>query len=534
MTVETLPPSSTSSARWSADGARGIHTRIEIDAQLVALAPLHLGAGEAGDAIDMPLLRDEGTGQPLLCGSSLAGALRAYLTALARASGDETYHRAILSLFGSLDGGQSAVLIDDAIWQRPAGDHNPAHGPNPANSPTPELRSGVALNATTRTAEHDALYTVEVWPAGVTFSLRLELVLDGRDDTGCLIALLTALHGLHGATDGIRLGARGHRGFGRVEARAWTVRDYDLRRPDGLLSWLTAPRDGVMTRPAATTEGSSTLDQLPPFAGLAPWPDRRQALTIIATCGLEGSLLVRGMEAAENSPDIAHLHSRQENGRLAPVLPGTSLAGALRARALRIANTIGAPHDLLWGIFGPPPRGITPTANAQDAQRPKLWASRLSVSEQVIDGGCTDLAQSRVSIDRFTGGAYPTALFDEQPVFARPDTLVRFTLRLTPPHSADGAAVALKEKAEIGLLLLVLKDLWTGDLPLGGEQAVGRGRLRGRGADVTLPDGQEVGITTRGENGGLIVSDPLALENYVAALHEWVARMAGDGDGKGH
>jgi hypothetical protein len=42
-------------------------------------------------------------------------------------------------------------------------------------------------------------------------------------------------------------------------------------------------------------------------------------------------------------------------------------------------------------------------------------------------------------------------------------------------------AVAIQQPtdAEIGLLLLLLKDLWTGDLPLGGEISVGRGRLQG-------------------------------------------------------
>jgi len=35
-----------------------------------------------------------------------------------------------------------------------------------------------------------------------------------------------------------------------------------------------------------------------------------------------------------------------------------------------------------------------------------------------------------------------------------------------------------------GLLLLLLRDLWTGDLPLGGESSVGRGRLKGRSATL--------------------------------------------------
>jgi hypothetical protein len=34
-------------------------------------------------------------------------------------------------------------------------------------------------------------------------------------------------------------------------------------------------------------------------------------------------------------------------------------------------------------------------------------------------------------------------------------------------------------------VLLLLKDLWTGDLPLGGEISVGRGRLAGQKATLT-------------------------------------------------
>jgi hypothetical protein len=40
------------------------------------------------------------------------------------------------------------------------------------------------------------------------------------------------------------------------------------------------------------------------------------------------------------------------------------------------------------------------------------------------------------------------------------------------------------EKHEIGLLLLLLKDLWTGDLPIGGESSIGRGRLQGIDAKI--------------------------------------------------
>ena len=42
--------------------------------------------------------------------------------------------------------------------------------------------------------------------------------------------------------------------------------------------------------------------------------------------------------------------------------------------------------------------------------------------------------------------------------------------------------------AKVGLLLHVLKDLWTGDLAVGGESGVGRGRLSGYRAILDYAD----------------------------------------------
>jgi hypothetical protein len=66
-------------------------------------------------------------------------------------------------------------------------------------------------------------------------------------------------------------------------------------------------------------------------------------------------------------------------------------------------------------------------------------------------------------------------LFNEQPHFPRDgQDAVKITLELQNPAPA-----------EIGLLLLVLKDLWTEDLPVGGESSIGRGRLTGKFARLT-------------------------------------------------
>jgi hypothetical protein len=71
---------------------------------------------------------------------------------------------------------------------------------------------------------------------------------------------------------------------------------------------------------------------------------------------------------------------------------------------------------------------------------------------------------------------------------------------------------------EIGVLLLLLKDLWTGDLPLGGEISVGRGRLAGKSAELRLQrDGGEQVWRISAENGALRVEgDRQQLESFVS------------------
>ena len=98
----------------------------------------------------------------------------------------------------------------------------------------------------------------------------------------------------------------------------------------------------------------------------------------------------------------------------------------------------------------------------------------LIVDEREVENA-KELVQNRIAIDRFTGGAYYGALFEEQALFGNEDTRVTLSLELRQP-----------ENYEIGLLLLLLKDLWTSDLPVGGQSSIGRGRLQGIKAVMSL------------------------------------------------
>jgi len=138
------------------------------------------------------------------------------------------------------------------------------------------------------------------------------------------------------------------------------------------------------------------------------------------------------------------------------------------------------------------------------------------VYEHVVRGVFNNASvQNRVSLDRFTGGTRDGALFNEQPLFGGTQSLVTVDLLLANP-----------QEYEIGLLLLLLKDLWTGDLPLGGEISIGRGRLQGKNCQLEYRNGQvrTWNLLANGANGlSVTIGKPQDLENYVARLHTYLS-----------
>jgi CRISPR/Cas system CSM-associated protein Csm3 (group 7 of RAMP superfamily) len=506
------------SALWSGATSRKIHTHIVVQGEMVLQTPAHLGSGDGDDLTDMPLLFDSADGKtPLLTGTSTAGALRSYLRARERGyftrlpnPYDPTDKNAVdterkgwaVKLFGGFrsddEGEQSPLIVDDAFGE--------------LGSYAVEMRDGVRLMPDSRTAADKAKFDLQLWQAGTIFRLHFELAIREIDDANTLRqALVTALEGFNDG--GIKLGARKRRGYGNVHVAQWLIKTFDLRKPQGLLDWIEHGADQLTsTEPEVTI--ARTADEMRTALGAqSPSADRRTYFSLDAIFSLEGSLLIRsGQGRDDKGPDTVHLHSVRANGPRdpnnrpvpQPILSGTSLGGALRARARKIATSI-SPHGnalaLVDSMFGVEmKKGVSPRA------------SRAQVEETVIVNGNADLVQNRVSIDRFTGGARETALFNEQPVFGGDDTSVEVKLSLFNPSCA-----------EIGLLLLLLKDLWTKDLPLGGEASVGRGRLKGRSASLTYQPGGQPQLTWKiesRENDALwIAGDKTTLESYVAALH---------------
>ena len=402
----------------------------------------HFGGGEIGIA-DMSLVRDTHD-RPFIPAASIAGAARNFLARQSEPwakykKGNES--PALKRFFGGAEKADtikksytmSALIVADAV----------------CDQSTTILRDGVRVDARSGSAADKAKFDVEVVERETEFELYMECVIRQEDNCNDLEKWFLAL--LHGFQQGdIRLGARTRRGYGRGKVESWEIRDLKMDCPADVMAWL---RRKAWSRPASTL----TPKSLP--------SDQRQYFRIEASFALRTSLLIRSSSAQPADPDMVHLHSAGK-----PVVPGTSFAGAFRHRATLIAGTIGWSEDAVSEMFGP--------VHEQDhnsTQQKELWASRVLIEEELVEN-VESRRQTRVAIDRFTGGSLPSALFDEEPIFPKEsESHIRLTLTLEEP-----------DDAEIGLLLLTLRDFWHGHAALGGETSNGRGTLQGVKARLRL------------------------------------------------
>ena len=415
----------------------------------------HFGGNETGIA-DMCLLRDA-KGNPFIPGASIAGAARSYLARKRMSwknySHDDSIKKEptiLRRLFGGADteDTMSALIVADAKCV--------------SDEAKTIIRDGVRVVAETGTAAEGAKFDVEALERDTEFLLNLECIVREGDNNAELTELFLAL--LHAFQKGdIQLGARTRRGYGRGKVDCWNIYDLQMNTPEDVLVWLN---------------GNPSLR---PKSRLVPRPlgsDQQNYFRIEADFRLRTSLLIRSSSEDPKDPDMVHLHSKDK-----PVIPGTSFAGAFRHRAALIAEALNwkihkKGEDAVCEMFGAVHKKDD---KLNDAKETDLWASRVTIEERLVKNAKPQW-QDRVAIDRFTGGSLQSALFNEKPVYPCPikaeaETNVRLRLTIEEP-----------EEAEIGLLILTLRDFWYGNTALGGEISNGRGTLQGIKAKLMYKD----------------------------------------------
>lgn len=458
--------------------------KIVIQSKLKTQSPLRIGSGANEGLTDILILKDK-QGQPFIPGTSLAGVLRSEIAAIYG-------EKAADKLFGSIDGrdsNQSMLNISDVVL----------------TSKGIVVRDGVAIDELTGVAKTGAKFDFEALERGAAGDVLLELTVRKCDEAKPLE--ITYQHNAYSVkgdcygemaatiadllTGGISVGSLTTKGYGKITgAEAVSVYDFDFAQAKSAEQWLAYISDEKLPQAA--------------YTGKAEAVKAAENFYLEVGCALQGALLVRNFDVddSKQNKEEATLSAVQLKSGEDYVIPGTSWKGVLRSRAFKIllaltGNDLQAAQHKLQEIFG-----FANDGEKQSGKRSKLLVDETYISTKKLSA----MRQTRNRIDRFTGSTIDSALFCEEPVWQQKRDENTVTLK---------ACLKNCSQAEAGLMLLLLKDLWLGNMNIGSGRGVGRGVLRGMHCQIDYAGNT---YTMENKNGFTLTGNKDELEACVQAL----------------
>ena len=395
--------------------------RIVYRVELLFVSPISVSSGYEG-MTDSDVLRDY-DGNPFISGSSIAGAFRAYVQS--KNNGID-----IFGFANDEDGKMSPVFISDLKF----------------NKSETDIRDSVALDDNKITKE-GAKFDFEVLQGNSKGYFYIELTIREKDNEELLVSTLNEIfNGIH--LKEIRLGNNKTRGYGIIDIEEIKMREFTK---NNFLDYKDCYSEN-----AWNNEPKYKLD----YSTKGHW------MCIEVPLRLKGGISIRKYAVRKGAPDFEHM---TDHG--SPVIPGTSIMGALRHRIKEIIKELD--KDSSYGLY--PNKMIDEMfgfVSGKDAH-----ISGVIVDEMVIEGAKA-LEMTRTGISRFENSARNGALYKEK-------TYVdgTFTLRLSVCRENPNVEWI------IGILLLAVKDLQNGFLAVGGQTSIGRGIFEANGP-LTI-DGEE-------------------------------------------
>lgn len=396
--------------------------RIVYRVELLFVSPISVSSGYEG-MTDSDVLRDY-DGHPFISGSSIAGAFRAYVQS--KNNGND-----IFGFANDEDGKMSPVFISDLKF----------------NKSETDIRDSVALDDNKITKE-GAKFDFEVLQGNSKGYFYIELTIREKDNEELLVGTLNEIfNGIH--LKEIRLGSNKTRGYGIIDIDQIKKREFTK---NNFLDYKDCYREPFWKKNVKAYD----LD----------YSTKGHMVSIEVPLRLKGGISIRKYAVKKNAPDFEHI---TDHG--CPVIPGTSIMGALRHRIKEIIKELD--KDSSYGLY--PNKMIDEMfgfVSGKDAH-----ISGVIVDEMVIEGAKA-LEMTRTGISRFENSARNGTLYKEK-------TYVNgtFTLKLSINKENPNMDWI------IGILLLAVKDLQNGFLAVGGQTSIGRGIFEANG---TLKiDGEE-------------------------------------------
>ena len=360
-------------------------------------------------------------------------------------------------LFGNPDEMQSAIQIEDVEL----------------DNGKIIYRDGVKIDSLTGTGEKGGKYDYEAVERDASGNLRILVNLRGRhakeNFKGAISEMLGKLQ------RGIRLGALTSKGFGLVEVENIDAEFFDFTKKADVIAWFTDKNSAEKIQPAENISADT------------------ENFVVDAKFTFNSSFIVRNYDVSEDERK-ANISAVSLKSLENFVIPGTTLKGIFRHRAEYIFGKLHLDAKFLDKLMG-------------SAEGKKI-KSRFIVAESYIKNeNVVEFAHSRNKIDRFTGGTLQGTLFTTKPVYQKnfdaPTLHVHFEIKNVKDFEA-------------GLAMFLLRDLWLGNVAVGGEKCIGRGTLKGVSAEINFN-----GKTYKLDKNGKVTGNADELNKFAASVKNW-------------
>ena len=419
--------------------------RIVLQSTIQCLTPFHVGSGNSENT-DMDILSDEND-IPVITASGLIGALKdairldPHIEASKKKQLDEFW-----GFTDNEDGHESLLWCPDLICK--------------TESPVLVIRDGIKIDDATCRPREQGKYDFELVERNTRFDFEMTFDCRYEEDVDFVKQMAHTLYDIL-KNSRLQIGAMTNNGLVkiRIDPTDTRIYCYNFAKKQDVFDWLASGDESPVTQLIRPEDLGDHFAVVNPFV-----------FSIEADFRLKNSMIIRASDEDPKKPDAAQSDAAHIRSLGQAIIPGKSAKGAIRSRAKKILRTLGKPPSILNDLFG----YVSDSHPVNDKKRGKVI-----VSESLLHDYVAEL-QTRITINRLSQGTINTRLFDSMPIFSRLNTgenIVKLELRAKDIS-----------KAQAGLLLLVLKDLWTGDLALGGEKGIGRGVLEGIWTKITYGD----------------------------------------------
>lgn len=303
------------------------------------------------------------------------------------------------------------------------------------------LRSQVSIDPITGVSKSHQLFSEEYIPVGSVFNLELEIDQFSQADLSKLLGLLACWDGESPVAS---LGKARSKGQGQLK---WALQQIETLNQEQLITWLN-DKD-------AKSLSYNTMNPTPKPTNIQQQGYYHIPFKLYPTSRFLVNDPWLGAKTDPNDTDRRETeparYSRYSDGTA--IIPASTQKGWLRGHARRILLTILSENrdatkiadDFLDKLFG------------STEQRSLIWLQDALANKEI-----NAIEQTFIAVDRFTGGATDGALYQ-----AESAQVTYFEGQIHLPMSLD--------KAYLGLLLLILRDIVDGDLVLGWGKGRGYG-----------------------------------------------------------